>query len=36
MNIFNMLLKFQFKENKKMTGIVNAFEEFREMSKIKI
>ena len=35
MNIFYMLLKFQFKENKKMSGIVNAFEEFRETSKIK-
>ena len=35
MNIFYMLLKFQFKENKKMSGIVNAFEEFGETSKIK-
>ena len=35
MNIFYILLKFQFKENKKMSGILNAFEEFRETSKIK-
>ena len=30
-----MLLKFQFKENKKMSGTINVFEEFRETSKIK-